>query len=165
MYNPPHFPFPALPPLLPSSFFNLELWMGRSVSDLASLSFSHGFALKLFGCETNLPTIGLLPLSVQFNRCWHVGGYPWVCKICFPCFWHPIEDTHCVCIWVWKSSSVWSCACTALLCSFFALIHWVLFLKCLHYMNLKEMLKKKTQNPCPIRSVFVYTRVRTIILK
>lgn len=58
----------------------------------------------------------------------------------------PIEATHCVCIWVWKSSSVWSCACTALLCSFFALIHWVLFLKCLHYMNLKENVKKKTKN-------------------
>lgn len=50
--------------------------MGRSVSGLASLSFSHAFALELLRCETNLRTIGLLPLSVQFNRCWHVGGYP-----------------------------------------------------------------------------------------
>ncbi|OCU02269.1 hypothetical protein XELAEV_18008030mg [Xenopus laevis] len=29
-----------------------------------------------FRSETNLRTIRLLPLSVQFNRCWHVEGYP-----------------------------------------------------------------------------------------
>lgn len=34
--------------------------MGRSISGLASLSFSHAFAPELLGCETNLPAMGLL---------------------------------------------------------------------------------------------------------
>lgn len=72
--------------------------MGRSVSGLASLSFSHAFTLKLFECETNLPTIGLLPLSVQFNRCWHVGGYSWVCEICFPCLLLTPHWRHSLCM-------------------------------------------------------------------
>lgn len=62
-----------------------EPWMDRSVSGLASLSFSHASAPELLRCETNLPTMGLPPLSVQCNRCWRVGGCPWV-KIRFPCF-------------------------------------------------------------------------------
>lgn len=91
LYNSPLY---SLPP--PS--FNLEQWMGRSVSGLASLSFSHAFAPELLGCETNLPTIGLLPLSVQFNRCWHVGGYPWVCKIRFPCLLLTPHWSHSLCV-------------------------------------------------------------------
>lgn len=91
-------PLPALPRLSPSSFFNLELWMGRSVSGLASLSFSHAFTLELLRCETNLPTIGLLPLSVQFNRCWHVGGYPWVCEIRLPCLLLTSHWRHLLCV-------------------------------------------------------------------
>lgn len=99
---------------LPPAFcIHAEPWMGRSVSGLASLSFSHASAPELLGCQTNLPTMGLPPLSVQCNRCWHVGGYH-ESKSAFHALlltphWSP---SLCVRLGV-KSSSVWSCACTA----------------------------------------------------
>lgn len=113
---------------LPPTFsFPSEPWMGRSVSGLALLSFSQAFAPELLGCETNLPTMGSLPLCVQFNRCWHVGGYPWV-KIRFPCLLLTPHWSHSLCVRLGvKSSSVWSSACGALLCSPFALPHRMLF--------------------------------------
>lgn len=53
--------------------------------------------------------------------------------------WHLIETIHCLCIWVRKSSSVWSCACTPLLWTYYSLSA---VLKCLHYMSWKENVKK-----------------------
>lgn len=89
---------PASSPFSPSPPLNLEQWMDRSVSDLALPSFSHAFTPEFFGCETNLPTIGVLPLSVQFNRCWHVGGYPWVYKIRFPYLLLTPHWSHSLCV-------------------------------------------------------------------
>lgn len=87
-------------------------WAGPSLV-WHHLSFSHASAPELLGCQTNLPTMGLPPLSVQCNRCWHVGGYH-ESKSAFHALlltphWSP---SLCVRLGV-KSSSVWSCACTA----------------------------------------------------
>lgn len=123
-YNPPSFvsyAYIVVSSLSPTSHFPSEPWMGRSVSGLASLNFSHALAPEPLGCETNLPTMGLLPLSVQFNRCWHVGGYPWV-KIRFPCFLLTPHWSRSLCVRLGvKSSPVWSCACAA---CFAAPLHW-----------------------------------------
>lgn len=49
-------------------------------------------------------------------------------KIRFPCLPLTPHWSHSLCVRLgMKSSSVWSCACTALLCSSFALTHQVLF--------------------------------------
>lgn len=89
---------PPYPQCFSPTLLNLEQWMPRSVSDLALPSFSHAFTPEFFGCETNLPTIGLLPLSVQFNRCWHVGGSLWVYKIRFPYLLLTPHWSHSLCV-------------------------------------------------------------------
>lgn len=150
-------PFAYTPPLLlflmftfsvsrlpPTFGFPSEPWMGRSVSGLASLSFSHAFAPELLGCETNLPTMGLLPLSVQFNRCWHVGGYPWV-QIRFPCLLLTPHWSHSLCVRLGvKSSSVWSCACTARLAVPLHLLIECCFEMLTLYKRKRKCKKKKT---------------------
>lgn len=151
-----------LPFLSPPFFFNLEQWMERSVSDLALLCFSHAFTPGFLGCETNLPTIGLLPLSVQFNRCWHVGGYPWVYKIRFPYLLLTPYWNHSLCALLGMKvqlSVVLCLYCPAL--QFLCTYSLSAVFEMLTLYELNSNCKNETNKP--IRSVFVYTRVRTII--
>lgn len=155
--------------LLPSShvlFFSSEPWMGRSVSGLASLSFFHAFAQEPLGRETNLPAMGLLPLSVQFNRCWHVGGYPWVknplSMLTLDTPLKPLIVCASGCEVQLRVVLCLYCPALQFLCTYSSSA----VLKCWHYINVKKNVRKKnTHTNQPIQSVFVYTRVRTSIPK
>lgn len=152
--------------LPPTFHFPSEPWMGRSVSGLASLSFSHASAPELLGCETNLPTMGvlhcldslidagMLEVTHESESAFHASSdtplKPLI--VCAPgCEVQPLVV-------------LWSC-CPAL--QFLCTDSSSAVLKCWHYINLKENVKKKskTHTDKPIRSVFVYTRVRTSIPK